>query len=69
MSLKIILNLFVDHPLAAIIALLIGGGILFGLIGGVTGIEFFLKNWMILILLGVLILIFVIALELLRERY
>jgi len=67
MSLKIILNLFIDNPMAAIIALLIGGGILFGIIGGITGIEFFLKNWWALILLGVLILLLAIMIELYRR--
>ncbi len=69
MSLRIILNLFVDNPLTAIIALLIGGGILFGLIGGLTGIEFFLVNWKVLIALGFFTLIVVLALEFLREGY
>ncbi|HEC87589.1 MAG TPA: hypothetical protein ENI49_06995 [Thermoplasmatales archaeon] len=69
MSLKIILNLFIDHPLAAIISLLFGGGILFGLIGGLTGIEFFLDHWMTLIGLGALIILLSFALELLREGY
>ena len=69
MSLRIILNLFVDNPLAAIIALLISGGILFGLIGGLTGIEFFLVNWKTLVGLGFLTLIIVLAWEFLREGY
>ena len=71
MGLDIILNLFVEHPMAAIICLLFGGGILFGLIGGLTGIEFFKTWWLLLIGLGILVLFIWIALEIASrgERY
>jgi hypothetical protein len=61
------LNLFVDHPVAAIICLLIGGGILFGLVGGMTEIEFFLINWKKLILAGILVLLLWILWDLAEE--
>ena len=57
MVFKIVLNLFVKHPLAAIICLLIGGGIIFGMIGGLTNIPFFIDNWIWLIAGGFFILI------------
>lgn len=58
-----ILNLVVEHPIAAIICLFVGGGILFGIIGGLTGIIFFKTWWLILIIIGLIILIIWIFLE------
>lgn len=68
MSLKIVLNLFVDHPCVAISALLIGGGILFGLIGGLTGIEFFKTRWFVLLWIGIVIFFICIFLEIVSRR-
>ena len=46
MGFEMILNLFVEHPVAAIVCLLIGGGIMFGVFAGFTGIVFFTKYLM-----------------------
>jgi hypothetical protein len=62
------LNLFVDHPVAAIICLLIGGGYLFGFVGGMTEIEFFLINWKKLIAIGILVFIAWIVWELAKAE-
>lgn len=67
MGFEIILNLFVEHPVAAVVCLLIGGGILFGLIGGLTGIAFFTKYWFLLIILGIGIFIFCVFIDLARR--
>jgi len=64
MLLRIFLNLFVEHPIAAIICLLIGGGLIFGLIGGLTDIAFFKTWWFILIGLGIIVLFIWILVEL-----
>ena len=67
MSFNINLNLFIDNPIAAIVALFIGGGIMFGILGGLTGIGFFLANWWKLIMLGVVFVLIVIAIKFFRE--
>ncbi len=68
MEFDILLNLLVDHPIAAVSCLLIGGGILFGLIGGIAGIEFFLEHWDNLIAVGVVVLILGILFDLVKEK-
>lgn len=67
MGFDIILNLFVEHPVAAIICLFVGGGILFGLIGGLTGILFFKTWWFILIIIGLVIFFIWTILEVSRS--
>ena len=70
MGFEMILNIFVEHPGAAIVCLLIGGGILFGFVGGLTGIAFFTKYWLLLIFLGIFVLIILIMVEIgLRQGY
>lgn len=70
MGFEMILNLFVEHPVAAIVCLLIGGGIMFGVFAGFTGIVFFTKYWFLLIILGIGIFFVWILLELgLSQRY
>lgn len=68
MGFDILLNLLVDQPIAAAACLLVGGGILFGLIGGMTGIEFFLEHWYKLIVVGVVVLILGILLDFVKEK-
>ena len=63
MGFDMILDIFVEHPIAAVVCLLIGGGILFGIFGGFTGIEFFTDNWYLLIKLGIFVFIFWLIIE------
>ena len=69
MSMKIFLNLFVEHPFAAVACLLIAGGIIFGILGGIADISFFKTWWLFLVLLGFGVLFLWIIIELAKMEY
>ena len=64
MSIGILLNVFARHPFVILACLLLGGGILLGVTGLITGIQLFNLLSVVLIVCGLAVVLVEILLKL-----
>lgn len=68
MSIGILLNVFARYPFVVLACLLLGGGILLGVTGLITGIHLFSLLSVVLIVCGLAVILVNILLKLGRQK-